>query len=890
MKTINNLSFLLATCLLLCLSACHEQEEYDTEIKDGKLLLNYQVNSGIEVSTYAVNTEANEIRIDDVYTLFFRASTHTNPNAYVGYTRSTVSNPTSEGSGSIRVSLPDGEKVDDAWQLLVLANFDTNAFLDSELSVADLLANKVSTKTFEEARLYLMASLTNTPDMGATLAMSADTIKEANTTSVRIQFKRRVARIDVNNSATSNFKLTSVQLWNARTHGYMFDRTEGQNSVPNGITRNYDEIVTVADGDTEAKGKLYAFPSFVTTTDIYDEITTCLIIGGKYDDSPNTTYYRVNACPAESQQLLKANSAYTIDIKKVNSAGETTPEKAYKAPLKIEYTINEWDDAVLGIYVFDKDGNGLAVSQRKVIFSEDGGQSVDLKVFMIKSQTHPIAGTWEIGPLKETDASTYFSAEKVTRPDGKDYLPVGTLTDNTTTLNREATFDVTWGDISIPITLVQLTPNAVMGKIIIDPRELDYEMPSSTKEISVQLQGSFKTIKREDIATTILYKDNGTEEWLTLTKGSTADQPEFGLFYFNVTASENTFGTTRLANIKFAVTQDFVVMTSQASVRQTSSLRFLSIHLLEKDKVVPGQYNNKGNMLTDPDIIKGLPEEIRGTNHLHFALVRPDQVKYEMKIRAPGNWTIVRDQDDLSRDIQITVKTDEENTFDITVNSVADSGRDGRFYIEYQNGVRDEFYVHQHGVFSTLGEYKLPGRNENNGVDNDIYYYGLFKMNNKLWLDRNLGAIVGQDGLKGYYTNWWKDTTEDIHDPNGKGLYFIRAQANSACPIGFRLPKSGSNDGEWYWVHKNMKAFVDYNPSVGCIWYVIYATDPTKYWALPPCGRSNVIEAGSGHYLCYTKGYLHFGAPPVSWDPEGECFLYPYFENSYGHSVRCVQE
>ncbi|WP_044165814.1 hypothetical protein [Bacteroides reticulotermitis] len=40
--------------LLLCLSACHEQEDYGEDIQDGKLVLNYQVDGGMQASTYGV--------------------------------------------------------------------------------------------------------------------------------------------------------------------------------------------------------------------------------------------------------------------------------------------------------------------------------------------------------------------------------------------------------------------------------------------------------------------------------------------------------------------------------------------------------------------------------------------------------------------------------------------------------------------------------------------------------------------------------------------------------------------------------------------------------------------------------------------------------------------
>ncbi|GAE86454.1 hypothetical protein [Bacteroides reticulotermitis] len=105
--------------------------------------------------------------------------------------------------------------------------------------------------------------------------------------------------------------------------------------------RNYDEqVVNAAAGVVQAK--LYAFPNVSLTPAMRDEETTCLIIGGKYNGSSTTTYYRVNVCPAAGQQSLKANGAYTVNITNVTAAGETDPGDAYDhTQLRMDYTLNE---------------------------------------------------------------------------------------------------------------------------------------------------------------------------------------------------------------------------------------------------------------------------------------------------------------------------------------------------------------------------------------------------------------------------------------------------------------------------------------------------------------------------------------------------------------------
>ena len=930
MKTINKLSFLLASCFLLCLSGCYEHEDYGSEIQDGKLELKFQVVGGMQVSTYGIPGETHENKIDEVYTLFFNSSSHaTNANAYVGYTRTNVS--ASTAAGTARVSLPQGVKLNEEYQLIFLANFKDNAFLDGESGVADLLDNKVAYKTYTEALQYLQVTSTGDtpPRMGSPLAMSAQIDKAADAKSVDVRFKRRMARVDLNNSATSNFKLVSVRVWNAREQGYMFDSEEGGSAVPDdgSIIKTYDDPVVVADGDVEVKGRLYAYPNFVEAPEIGDEKTTCLIIGGKYDNSATTTYYRVNVCPAESQQVLEANGAYIINITKVHSAGEDTEEGAYQGPLKMDYEINEWDDEFLGIYVFDKDGNGLAVSQRKVIFSKEAGQSVQLEVFKIKGPKNPLTEDWVVQPLTGTDA-VHFSTNKDAPVGDREYITVSTVTENDTPLNRNATFDVTWGNIKIEISLVQLTPGCLSSMITLVPDTLIYYMDADTKQICLNLQGDFTGITREHIKEAIIYADSNSG-WLTLTKNTAKDDPSAGVYYYNVAATKFAAGGERLANLKFVVTQGDVIMTAQAPVKQMAFVRNLSINLLERDKEDTSQYNDKGDMFANANLIKGLPEETRGTNHLHFAFTEHEQVKYELTLKASENWTIVHDGSALCTALSFGATegaADVETTFELSVTEDCDmSGREGAFYIKYANGEQDEFYVHQHGVYSTLGRYRVTGSTTALSEDKDIYYYGAFKIGEWLWLDRNLGATIGQNvevgadekaSSEGYYSIIHHSKNSEEY--KGRGRHFMWAAAEIACPPGFRLPtgdkSDGSGEGEWDWIYRNtISSGVEGDPAPGFdelhIFCVVDATStPKRKWMLPHSEAAKYkdwisFEGSTSYY--WATSHREEDSDPIKFfhmtfryngqvDPpvyKAELDIFGAAEGwTAGYSVRCIQD
>ncbi|WP_148298494.1 hypothetical protein [Bacteroides reticulotermitis] len=204
---------------------------------------------------------------------------------------------------------------------------------------------------------------------------------------------------------------------------------------------------------------------------------------------------------------------------------------------------------------------------------------------------------------------------------------------------------------------------------------------------------------------------------------------------------------------------------------------------------------------------------------------------------------------------------------------------DGAFYLEYEDGVQVEFSVHQQGVFGTLVAHS-------GGADGSIYYYGTFLMNNKLWLDRNIGAIVGQDGIKGYFSNQPNTGITSVTD--AKGVYLTRAQANTACPPGFRLPKRTAGSGEWDWVYNEMKwSTATGNAASGGVsyknvWYVTYSENPLKRWFLPVCGHSSATTLTSGDYWSQEVGYLYF------YSNNGGKSLNTS-DTSFGLSVRCVR-
>ncbi|MFV0327415.1 MAG: hypothetical protein ACK5LF_24105, partial [Bacteroides xylanisolvens] len=373
----------------------------------------------------------------------------------------------------------------------------------------------------------------------------------------------------------------------------------------------------------------------------------------------------------------------------------------------------------------------------------------------------------------------------------------------------------------------------------------------------------------------------------TLSQGTTPDSPALGLFYFNVTASDNTSGANRLADIKFVVTQGELIATAQASVKQNSMVREVSIHLFEKSGT---DYEDRGLASEYFSEVKGFASGQDLSDHLHFAIIAPDQFKYRMKINSSMGWEISSTSGSKLQFSSTSGDANAESTVEITVTWQADSGWEEDFYIKYDDGDQEKFTAHQQGTFKKLGEYVKDGTVNTSVESSLIYYYETFKMNGRLWLDRNLGATVGQNGDKGYYTN---ETDADIpSDPAARGAYLTRAQADTACPPGFRLPrgKEGSGDGEWEWVFSKMiysgeDEGGDNTVPYKKVWYIIDTL--SSPWILPTCGMSwNPPVPLTAWYWSHGQGFFKF----YTNGGYSETQLYETDPSKYSLVARCVQD
>ncbi|MCC8036395.1 MAG: hypothetical protein LIO77_10835, partial [Rikenellaceae bacterium] len=628
---------LALACLAVFSATGCTNEDTSIVVDSSQLYFSYSMPGGMTVQTYAVEAMTHENRIYDLYVLFFDPAAG---DTYKGCARSGVS--TTSTSGSSRVSMPEGCDVMDRWKMLFVANLD-EYLLDGETDAGDWLDGLLTSQDMDYAIEELMGM--SETAIQSPLLMSGQADKPADTNEISVELARRVARIDLINSA-SNFTLVSAQVWNARTYAYLME----EGGIPDGTTANsfsnYTDN-TAAPTDGKIQGKLYAFPntSIPTTGDIN---TTCLIIGGVYTGSGGTgsvTYYRVNVCANLAMyQELKGNSIYTIDITNVTSDGEGSPGDAHnKDNLNITYSLNNWDDSYSVLYVYDVYGNALGVSQRFINFSYRGPQEATINVFRLYSDSNPLTGDWTLETLTGSYASS-FSATK-----DNDKLTIEVLDENTLAVDRDAQVYLRWGTIYMLLEVTQLSYASQVDNALVSPTTLSFALlGASPKQLTVSLQGDFSGVTRSDIETAFIYHDSSDTGWLHIDQGSTVDDEALGMFYFNVWPDDYNDYTdgVRQAEIRFVIRVGGSLTTAHVDVYQSpdsfgdGELRIVEIICMEKDEET-GEYLNRGATSSLAAKMPGLPVGQNTANHLHFRMVGSDFIKYVMYINSSLDWEIV---------------------------------------------------------------------------------------------------------------------------------------------------------------------------------------------------------------------------------------------------------
>ena len=804
-----NFSLWILLAVLLGISLSCTREDGVPDIIDSDILtLNYTV-SGAEKAdlTRGVTGTTDENRVSSIYTLFFEDG---GTNDYIGCMVSAANSSGNQSSGSSRVGVPGGRDINDAFKLIVIANLEGFMSKGSEPTIADYLDNVLlAGKTRTEALDLLQGHFTDAGGIQPSLLMSTTIDKPLNSKSISIEFARVVCRVDVNNQSTTPFRLVSAEVWNARDDAYIVNRGSATPQV--GGYSHYKNNVQTTTGTT-IEGGLYFFPNVSMAPVLNDNVTTCLIIGGEYNNSGKVTYYRVNICAAGQMQVLDRNHIYTIKITDVLNPGGDDKDDAYNdTDVRIEYVVNDWDDEYNGGLVSDKDGNRMALSQRQLVFSEMAGQSIEIDVLLWPAEGAGALdpSTWSVGGLTGTNAASRFQVEKSEATK----IKVTTLMTNATSSDWKAVFEVYWGTMKIEVSITQIGQFSTISGIRAVPASLWFEneptpaSPTETKQVGIDMRGNFAGVDENNISFSVLY--SGTGQGLTGWIRSVSFAMEnAGVFYYDIEVEnldpDAYFPSVvyRHAELKFAVTDGDKAMTCKADVVQsaynTGEDGFIRTVSMVMHQRAGGEddaptYTAGEAMVKNPQDastpntrnFRGLLASQTAATDLHFALNDKQELIYCLKIQSSVPWEISALGDLMGKmtfmdgegnpytsddarptqmvEVWIRAKTDMiEQSSSQNAASWA-----GPITLNFEDGTTYTWTCFQTKVFA-----KFP-------ADQLYYAYETVPLlDGSVWLDRNLGATSNDA---------W-DNYKQLGDAEAMGQRLTPNVAATACPKGFRLP------------------------------------------------------------------------------------------------------
>lgn len=919
MRTFIQRGLLLLMFLQVALVSCVKDGTDITPTGGPSLSLKYSIVGADQTDlTRAEPGTALENKIDGLYTFFFQPSA-SGTGLYLGYSYSGITAAPGGATGSSRVTIPAGCNVQDAFSLIIVANLDGYVDLGGHANIDAYLTALLTAGTHDQnyARANLLANVSTQSGIGSPLLMSVEFNKPAGTNIAAVDLTRVVSRVDVvDTTPSTKFQLVNAQVWNARNIAYVTDHSG--NTPASGLYTNYKGNVQTTALD-HIKTGLYFFENTITTPTQNDHQTTCLIIGGYYNgNTAQVKYYRVNICAKHSSQYILRNHLYTIKINDVLADGHTDPGDAYDdTQLKIDYTINDWDEGFNGNYVFDKDGNGLAVSQRMATFSNAGSQAIEIEVMRIFSKTNPISTDWSVdSPLTGADASKFKGVKKPLDPQNK-WVVVEPLGNNISAGNYTATATVRWGGLSIPITLTQLSPNATPVGLKATPANLWFSKDATgnadAKEFTLDVLGNHVGVNPlTDINVATIW-GTGNTGWFSV---QFVSDEGGGVYKYKIVPTKLTDPSMayRDANVRLTLIANGVSLSATVYVKQSAldenyetTVRSMLIELHRLKSGSTTVYANKGSLSTAYSLFKGMPTGTSSGRDLHFALNDKTEIKYNLKITSIMDWQIVPHGAAASRlnftqtsgtgsngvevqhSIWITANKD-------IVNDSADpsAGRwDASFDIVFENGDIETFACHQTGVLSKHWISLHPTYADESIFTqyHDTYYYGTIFMNGRYWLDRNIGATISDLDQTAPYSNIHNVTvgsTDAIHPPGLALLQNITAPSYMAtvgydkvCPKGFRLPKASSANGDewdWWMAAAKMGIMPDGTAApVGSPYQFMqsieYSTSPYKRLYLPAkafatyTANSRQWEAGAAYgYWAYPNGttsvYIAFNVCP----------------------------
>lgn len=421
-------TYLSALILGLLATGCsNDPFDYFGNGSEGGLRVDYLVDGEVK-ETRSVQAVQDEIKLNSALIFFYDLNT----GEAINYVY-TIPTP---GMRTISFDPPSGLSTDTEYNTLVLGNPDEYTGGES----ADEFARSIMDLTYDAARVEIMYRRTQAitrgnpgvlPMFGRFVDTSGKSPKtfrysengELITADGLFFFSRALSRIDLENYVPNTLIVESVKVINYQSTGYPL--TEGMRGsdiidYTHSGSGGWMDVEAPEGGEDNQKltSALYCFPNIVSASMPDDNVTTALLIKGRYCEAKDggtydteSTYYRFNLQNTGKGQVLSRNYAYRAVIKGVKRRGSKTPDEAVKEHTPVfDYAVtDEWQAADDNAASDDK-GNYLIVSKALVTFDGDNDRG---SAVMLNVRTNNDL-VWTVAPddSDESITNSYFICEK----------------------------------------------------------------------------------------------------------------------------------------------------------------------------------------------------------------------------------------------------------------------------------------------------------------------------------------------------------------------------------------------------------------------------------------------------------------------------------------------
>lgn len=444
----------------------------DRPVRAGEIRIEYSVD-GVENATRSVTATAAEGLLKDVHVIFFN-----NDGTFIACQKADVTN----GSSFFSFPVPEGVTEGVEYKTLIVGN--ALSWLPSGSTTLAEYLNTMSSKGYNYIRDALVAVGIKRIDISQGLPMWGEIRSDSGTSggfiftrepggtfrlSGHIAFSRSVCRIDLKNNVATKLEITRVKLCNYRVGGYYFHQDVAYGSVVSGIgdTDGWVSVNAPNSGTQSLTAAIYTFPNMVPTVTQDDNVTTFLMIAGKYEGDNKETYYRFNMANNGSSQILRRNHCYTGTINSVSGPGSSTEDDVKGDTIgMLDYQVSDWQDGD-AIMVEDGKGNYLRLSATEVFFSSVSGITE-----LVNVQTNS-GLTWTAS--WDSDATDYVDKSKFEfLKSSESVLQVSTNSNNVGSklykarLIISATGGTVQGNLKAKLDLIQFSSSQEMRILTVD--------------------------------------------------------------------------------------------------------------------------------------------------------------------------------------------------------------------------------------------------------------------------------------------------------------------------------------------------------------------------------------------------------------------------------------